>query len=100
MEPAAGPELPSQITCFEILPRLPSKSLMRFRCVCKSWSSLPATLPLSAPIKTWDATEHSPPPHCLGQTHNAATLLLLGNQPTRKFNTRPSSKPSNAANQE
>ncbi|BFG34329.1 hypothetical protein CerSpe_206030 [Prunus speciosa] len=40
MEPAAGPELPSQITCFEILPRLPSKSLMRFRCVCKSWSSL------------------------------------------------------------
>ncbi|CAL8999417.1 unnamed protein product [Prunus brigantina] len=40
MEPAAGPELPSQITCLEILPRLPSKSLMRFRCVCKSWSSL------------------------------------------------------------
>ncbi|BFG34331.1 hypothetical protein CerSpe_206050 [Prunus speciosa] len=40
MEAAADQELPSQITCFEILPRLPSKSLMRFKCVCKSWSSL------------------------------------------------------------
>ncbi|CAB4313170.1 unnamed protein product [Prunus armeniaca] len=40
MEPVGGPELPSQITCFMILPRLPSKSLMRFKCVCKSWSSL------------------------------------------------------------
>ncbi|XP_068339097.1 putative F-box protein At5g52610 [Pyrus communis] len=40
MESSDGPELPSQVTCFEILPRLPSKSLMRFRCVCKSWSSL------------------------------------------------------------
>ncbi|KAM2986028.1 hypothetical protein FF2_006361 [Malus domestica] len=40
MESSTGPELPSQITCFEILPRLPSKSLMRFKCVCKSWSSL------------------------------------------------------------
>ncbi|TQD90886.1 hypothetical protein C1H46_023565 [Malus baccata] len=33
-------ELPSEIICFQILPRLPSKSLMRFKCVCKSWSSL------------------------------------------------------------
>ncbi|KAB2606745.1 F-box protein [Pyrus ussuriensis x Pyrus communis] len=33
MESSDGPELPSQVTCFEILPRLPSKSLMRFRCV-------------------------------------------------------------------
>ncbi|PQQ01850.1 F-box protein [Prunus yedoensis var. nudiflora] len=40
MEPVGGPELPSQVTCFQILPRLPSKSLMRFKCVRKSWSSL------------------------------------------------------------
>ncbi|TQD90889.1 hypothetical protein C1H46_023568 [Malus baccata] len=33
MESSAGPELPSQVTCFEILPRLPSKSLMRFKCL-------------------------------------------------------------------
>lgn len=32
--------LPSDIILFEIFPRLPAKSLMRFRCVCKSWSSL------------------------------------------------------------
>lgn len=34
------PDLPDKITCFQILPRLPGKSLMRFRCVCKSWSAL------------------------------------------------------------
>ncbi|KAK9940237.1 hypothetical protein M0R45_016907 [Rubus argutus] len=34
------PELPDEMTCFYILPRLPGKSLMRFRCLCKSWSAL------------------------------------------------------------
>ncbi|XP_050109667.1 F-box protein At4g19940-like [Malus sylvestris] len=37
---SAGSELPSEIIWFQILPRVPSKSLMRFKCVCKSWSSL------------------------------------------------------------
>ncbi|XP_068337260.1 putative F-box protein At5g62660 [Pyrus communis] len=37
---SAGSELPNEIICFQILPRVPSKSLMRFTCVCKSWSSL------------------------------------------------------------
>ncbi|KAL6203099.1 hypothetical protein ACLB2K_026802 [Fragaria x ananassa] len=32
--------LPDEVIFFHILPRLPAKSLMRFRCVCKSWSSL------------------------------------------------------------
>lgn len=31
--------LPSEIILFQILPRLPAKSLMRFKCVCKTWSS-------------------------------------------------------------
>ncbi|KAK9911260.1 hypothetical protein M0R45_035181 [Rubus argutus] len=31
--------LPSEIILFQILPRLPAKSLMRLKCVCKSWSS-------------------------------------------------------------
>ncbi|PQQ18848.1 F-box/kelch-repeat protein [Prunus yedoensis var. nudiflora] len=38
--PSVVPELPSEIIWFLILPRLPAKSLMRFKCVCKSWSSL------------------------------------------------------------
>ncbi|BBG94590.1 F-box and associated interaction domains-containing protein [Prunus dulcis] len=38
--PSVIPELPSEIIWFLILPRLPAKSLMRFKCVCKSWSSL------------------------------------------------------------
>ncbi|KAJ7954009.1 F-box protein [Quillaja saponaria] len=33
-------ELPNEIIFFNILPRLPPKSLLRFRCVCKSWDSL------------------------------------------------------------
>ncbi|KAM5566850.1 putative F-box protein [Rosa sericea] len=34
------PELPNEIICSQILPSLPAKSLMRFKCVCKSWFSL------------------------------------------------------------
>ncbi|ONI30974.1 hypothetical protein PRUPE_1G285500 [Prunus persica] len=35
-----NPELPIEIIFCHILPRLPPKSLMRCKCVCKSWSSL------------------------------------------------------------
>ncbi|KAK7309954.1 hypothetical protein RJT34_07111 [Clitoria ternatea] len=31
--------LPDEIVLYDILPWLPSKSLLRFRCVCKSWHS-------------------------------------------------------------
>ncbi|TQD90885.1 hypothetical protein C1H46_023564 [Malus baccata] len=37
---SSSDEIPTDIICLQILPRLPSKSLMRFKCVCKSWSSL------------------------------------------------------------
>ncbi|XP_068327603.1 putative F-box protein At1g47790 [Pyrus communis] len=33
-------ELPSEIIWFRILPKLPAKSLMRFKCVCKAWLAL------------------------------------------------------------
>ncbi|KAL6186751.1 hypothetical protein ACLB2K_042870 [Fragaria x ananassa] len=33
------PNLPNDILWFQILTRLPAKSLMRFKCVCKFWSS-------------------------------------------------------------
>ncbi|KAJ9557970.1 hypothetical protein OSB04_012584 [Centaurea solstitialis] len=32
-------ELPPDIVLFHILPRLPPKSVLRFRCVCKQWQS-------------------------------------------------------------
>ncbi|XP_040369409.1 BTB/POZ domain-containing protein At1g30440-like [Rosa chinensis] len=33
-------KLPTDVILFEIFSRLPAKSLIRLRCVCKSWSSL------------------------------------------------------------
>ncbi|CAN6692509.1 unnamed protein product [Malus baccata var. baccata] len=73
MESSAGPELPSQVTCFEILPRLPSKSLMRFKCVCKSWSSLTCNPSfVNMPIKTWSISlPHTSPASCTAHvTHH------------------------------
>ncbi|CAL8999419.1 unnamed protein product [Prunus brigantina] len=99
MEAAADLEHPSQITCFEILPRLPSKSLMRFIQVLVL--SHPQPFLCHCPSKLGLQQAHSPAPLCLGQIHKAATLLHLTNQPTRKPNTlHPHSKPSNALNQE
>ncbi|KAJ9554897.1 hypothetical protein OSB04_009511 [Centaurea solstitialis] len=37
------PELPPEILLFQILPRLPAKSLLRFKCVCKQWRSFLTT---------------------------------------------------------
>ncbi|XP_074343070.1 F-box/kelch-repeat protein At3g23880-like [Apium graveolens] len=37
---AVVPDLPDEIIRSEILTRLPVKSVVRFRCVCKSWNSL------------------------------------------------------------
>ncbi|XP_004298320.1 PREDICTED: F-box protein At5g62510-like [Fragaria vesca subsp. vesca] len=34
------PELPTELICFQILSRLPTKLVVRCRCVCKSWSDL------------------------------------------------------------
>lgn len=34
------PIIPEEVLAWDILPRLPTKSLMRFRSVCKSWNSL------------------------------------------------------------
>lgn len=37
------PELPLGLIQFEILPRLPAKSVGRFSCVCKQWKSFLST---------------------------------------------------------
>ncbi|KAJ9555545.1 LOW QUALITY PROTEIN: hypothetical protein OSB04_010159 [Centaurea solstitialis] len=34
-----SPELPPEVLFYHILPRLPHKSVVRFRCVCKQWQS-------------------------------------------------------------
>ncbi|KAJ9555286.1 hypothetical protein OSB04_009900 [Centaurea solstitialis] len=41
--------LPEEIVLFQILPKVPGKSLLRFRCVCKQWQSF-LTSPLFANI--------------------------------------------------
>ncbi|KAJ9555469.1 hypothetical protein OSB04_010083 [Centaurea solstitialis] len=43
------PHLSAEILLFHILPKLPGKSLLRFKCVCKQWRSFLAT-PLFANI--------------------------------------------------
>ncbi|KAJ9543010.1 hypothetical protein OSB04_022717 [Centaurea solstitialis] len=43
------PELSPEIVLFHILPKLPGKSLLRFKCVCKQWQSF-LTTPLFANI--------------------------------------------------
>ncbi|KAJ9557949.1 hypothetical protein OSB04_012563 [Centaurea solstitialis] len=50
-----APELPPEILLFQILPRLPAKSLLRFKCVCKQWRSF-LTTPLFAKIQLHRAT--------------------------------------------
>ncbi|KAJ9536252.1 hypothetical protein OSB04_un000572 [Centaurea solstitialis] len=50
-----APELPPEILLFHILPRLPAKSLLRFKCVCTQWRSFLAT-PLFANIHLHHAT--------------------------------------------
>ncbi|CAB4282630.1 unnamed protein product [Prunus armeniaca] len=74
---------------------------MRFRCVCKSWSSLTRDPSFVSAHQNLGCNRNT---HLLLTAWDKPTtqqhFFLLGNQPTRKFNTRPSSKPSNAANQE
>ncbi|RXH83738.1 hypothetical protein DVH24_005991 [Malus domestica] len=85
---SAGSKLPSEIIFFQILPRLPSKSLMRFKCVHESWSSLVCNpFFVDAPSTLTPYKAHSPPPHQLRQSQKATTLPLQ-NQPTRKSNSR------------
>ena len=49
------PELSPEIVLFHILPKLPGKSLLRFKCVCKQWRSI-ITSPLFANIHLHHAT--------------------------------------------
>ncbi|KAJ0817283.1 putative F-box domain-containing protein [Helianthus annuus] len=41
--PRIHPQLPYEIIQSEVLPRLPAKSIGRFRCVCKAWNSFLST---------------------------------------------------------
>ncbi|XP_076956982.1 F-box/kelch-repeat protein At3g23880-like [Bidens hawaiensis] len=65
------PQLPIEIIQSEVLPRLPAKSIGRFRCVCKSWKSF-----LCSP---GFARSHI--------RYNTKYKLLLLDQPTRTFRT-------------
>ncbi|KAJ9555023.1 hypothetical protein OSB04_009637 [Centaurea solstitialis] len=49
LEEITPPNLSPEIVLFHILPRLPSKSLLRSKCVCKQWRSF-LTSPLFAKI--------------------------------------------------
>ncbi|XP_061990764.1 putative F-box protein At3g16210 [Rosa rugosa] len=65
MERVDDSKLPSEIICLNILPRLPRESLMRFRCVCKSWKTLLTANPVFRSI------------HLNFHPHNSTTHLLL-----------------------
>ncbi|MFS7932155.1 putative F-box domain, galactose oxidase/kelch, beta-propeller, F-box associated interaction [Helianthus anomalus] len=41
--PRIHPQLPYEVLQSEVLPRLPAKSIGRFRCVCKAWNSFLST---------------------------------------------------------
>ncbi|KAJ9555458.1 LOW QUALITY PROTEIN: hypothetical protein OSB04_010072 [Centaurea solstitialis] len=56
------PELSPEIVLFHILPKLPGKSLLRFKCVCKQWRSFLAT-PLFANIHLHHLTTVDPHRH-------------------------------------
>ncbi|KAM5567574.1 F-box protein [Rosa sericea] len=66
-------ELLPEIICFQILPRLPTKFVIRCRCVCKSWSSLtrnPSFLTVHRSFRC------SPSTHLLFTTSDETTTTL------------------------
>ncbi|XP_061993254.1 F-box protein At5g62510-like [Rosa rugosa] len=72
----ALPNLPSDIISFQILTRLLAKSLMRFKCVCKSWSSSLFLDPFF--VKAYQNMHNS-----LSNNHRTTHLLLSNREGQR-----------------
>lgn len=74
---APPPELPEDLICGSILPRLPVRSLLRFATVCKAWRDLILRNPAFAALQ---AGTPSPASVALARFHNGR-LKFLGRGP-------------------